>query len=257
VFASPLARRIAKDAGIDISALSGTGPRGRIVKADVEKAKTEGVPAKAAQASAPAAAAPVAAAPAPAKPAALQPMPWQSYTEQPNSGMRKTIARRLSESKQTVPHFYLTVDIELDALMGLRKQLNERDGANYKLSVNDFIIKASALALKKVPAANAMWTDEAILLFDEVDISIAVATDAGLITPVIRNADQKGLSTLSNEMKDLAKSSRAVASPSPTSACSASASSRPSSTRHKAASWPLGPGNSGWWCAMGPLPCAP
>jgi pyruvate dehydrogenase E2 component (dihydrolipoamide acetyltransferase) len=208
VFASPLARRIAKDAGIDISALSGTGPRGRIVKADVEKAKTEGVPAKAAQASAPAAAAPVAAAPAPAKPAALQPMPWQSYTEQPNSGMRKTIARRLSESKQTVPHFYLTVDIELDALMGLRKQLNERDGANYKLSVNDFIIKASALALKKVPAANAMWTDEAILLFDEVDISIAVATDAGLITPVIRNADQKGLSTLSNEMKDLAKKAR-------------------------------------------------
>jgi pyruvate dehydrogenase E2 component (dihydrolipoamide acetyltransferase) len=208
VFASPLARRIAKDAGIDISALSGTGPRGRIVKADVEKAKTEGVPAKAAQASAPAAAAPVAAAPAPAKPAALQPMPWQSYTEQPNSGMRKTIARRLSESKQTVPHFYLTVDIELDALMGLRKQLNERDGANYKLSVNDFIIKACALALKKVPAANAMWTDEAILLFDEVDISIAVATDAGLITPVIRNADQKGLSTLSNEMKDLAKKAR-------------------------------------------------
>jgi pyruvate dehydrogenase E2 component (dihydrolipoamide acetyltransferase) len=207
VFSSPLARRIAKDAGIDLAALSGSGPRGRIVKADVEKAKTQGVPAKAA---APAAvAAPVAAAPAPApsKPA-LQPMPWQSYTEQPNSGMRKTIARRLSESKQTVPHFYLTVDIELDALMALRKQLNDRDGANYKLSVNDFIIKASALALKKVPAANAMWTDNAILLFDEVDISIAVATEAGLITPVIRKADQKGLSTLSNEMKDLAKKAR-------------------------------------------------
>ncbi len=208
VFSSPLARRIAKDAGIDLAALSGSGPRGRIIKADVEKAKTQGVPAKAAApaaGTAPAAAA--AAAPAPAKPA-LQPMPWQSYTEQPNSGMRKTIARRLSESKQTVPHFYLTVDIELDALMALRKQLNDRDGANYKLSVNDFIIKASALALKKVPAANAMWTDNAILLFDEVDISIAVATEAGLITPVIRKADQKGLSTLSNEMKDLAKKAR-------------------------------------------------
>jgi len=210
VFASPLARRLAKAADLDLSLIAGSGPRGRIVKADVEKAKAQGGAAKAAAPAVVApAAAPVAAAPAPAaKPAALKPMPWQSYTEFPNSGMRKTIARRLSESKQTVPHFYLTVDIELDALLALRKQLNERDGATYKLSVNDFVIKACALALKKVPAANAMWTDEAILQFDDVDISIAVATDAGLITPVIRRADQKGLSTLSNEMKDLAKKAR-------------------------------------------------
>lgn len=202
VFASPLARRLAKDAGLDISRVSGSGPRGRVVKADVLNAKVEGTaaaPARSVQTAAPA---------APAAKAPLQPMPWQSYTEKPNSGVRKTIARRLSESKQTVPHFYLTVDIELDALMDLRKQLNGREGANYKLSVNDFVIKAVALALKKVPEANAMWTDEAILQFNDVDVSIAVATDSGLMTPVIRNADQKGLSTISHEMKGLASKAR-------------------------------------------------
>ncbi|GAB3131645.1 pyruvate dehydrogenase complex dihydrolipoamide acetyltransferase [Novispirillum itersonii] len=211
LFASPLARRIAKNAGLDLTKVAGSGPRGRIVKHDVEAALAAGVGKAAPAAVAAPAAAPVAAAPAPAaaKPApALKPMPWQSYTEHANTGMRKTIARRLAESKQTVPHFYLSVDIELDGLLALRKQLNDRPGADYKLSVNDFIIKACALALKKVPAANAMWTDEAILTFDDVDVSVAVATDAGLITPVIRNADRKGLSTISNEMKGLAKKAR-------------------------------------------------
>ncbi len=201
VFASPLARRLARDAGIALSALTGSGPRGRIVKADVERAKAEGLPTPA----------PAAAAPAPAPDAAgktgLQ--PWQAYTEQPNSQMRKIIGRRLTEAKQTVPHFYLTIDCGLDALLDLRKQLNEKakDGA-FKLSVNDMIIKAAAAALRKVPAANAVWTDEAILLLDTVDISVAVATDRGLITPIIRDADQKGLATIATEMKDLATRAR-------------------------------------------------
>ena len=200
VFASPLARRLARDAGITLSALTGSGPRGRIVKADVERARAEGLPAAA-----------PAAAPAPAPDAAgktgLQ--PWQAYTEQPNSQIRKIIGRRLTEAKQTVPHFYLTIDCGLDALLDLRTQLNEkaRDGA-FKLSVNDMIIKAAAAALRKVPAANAVWTDEAILLLDTVDISVAVATDRGLITPIIRDADTKGLATIATEMKDLAARAR-------------------------------------------------
>ncbi|MGC2854269.1 pyruvate dehydrogenase complex dihydrolipoamide acetyltransferase [Novispirillum sp. DQ9] len=209
VFASPLARRLAKEAGLDLSQVTGSGPRGRVVKADVEKVRAGGVPQKAAPAAA-AAAAPQAAAPQPAsqpKPQ-LQPMPGQAHTAFPNSSMRKVIARRLLESKQTVPHFYLTIDVELDKLLALRADLNARPGADYKLSVNDFIIKAVALALRKVPAANAMWTDEAILRFDDVDVSIAVATEGGLITPVIRKADQKGLATISNEMKSLAVKAR-------------------------------------------------
>ncbi|MFA7431192.1 MAG: pyruvate dehydrogenase complex dihydrolipoamide acetyltransferase [Rhodospirillaceae bacterium] len=208
VFASPLARRIAKDAGLDIAQLQGSGPRGRVVKADVEKAKAGGGAAKAA---APAQAAPQQAAPQPAaKPAPAQAklLPDQPVTEFPNSGMRKVIARRLMEAKQSIPHFYLTIDVELDRLMALRADLNARPGADYKLSVNDFIIKAVALALRKVPAANAMWTDEAILRFDNVDVSVAVSTDGGLITPVVRNADQKGLATISNEIKALAKKAR-------------------------------------------------
>jgi len=208
VFASPLARRIAKDAGLDVAQMQGSGPRGRVVKADVEKAKAGGGAAKAAAApvAAPQAAAPQPAAkPAPAQP---KPLPDQPVTEFPNSGMRKVIARRLMEAKQTIPHFYLTVDVELDRLMALRADLNARPGADYKLSVNDFIIKAVALALRKVPAANAMWTDEAILRFDNVDVSVAVSTEGGLITPVVRNADQKGLATISNEIKALAKKAR-------------------------------------------------
>jgi pyruvate dehydrogenase E2 component (dihydrolipoamide acetyltransferase) len=211
IFASPLARRLARDAGLDLARLTGSGPRGRIVKADVEAAKAD-KPADTGKDKAPASApAPAAetAAPAPAAASAPRPMPWQTYTEVPNSGMRKIIARRLMEAKQTVPHFYLTVECDLEALLALRKDLNGRAGADYKLSVNDFVVKAAALALRKVPAANAMWTDEAILRFDSVDVSVAVATDGGLITPVLRDADRKGLATLSNEMKELAARARA------------------------------------------------
>ncbi|NKD54228.1 MULTISPECIES: pyruvate dehydrogenase complex dihydrolipoamide acetyltransferase [unclassified Haematospirillum] len=204
VFASPLARRLAKEAGLDLSVLKGSGPRGRIVRHDIQEVLASGVTARVA----PASSAPVAPAPKASSSPQLQPMPWQAYTAEPNTGIRKTIARRLSEAKQTVPHFYLTVDVELDALMALRKQLNNVPDAGHKLSVNDFVIKACALALQKVPAANAMWTDEAILRFDEIDISVAVATEGGLITPVIRNADRKGLATISTEMKALAKKAR-------------------------------------------------
>jgi pyruvate dehydrogenase E2 component (dihydrolipoamide acetyltransferase) len=213
VFASPLAKRIAKQAGIDLAGVAGSGPRGRIVRADVEKVTGSTRPAAAA-APAPAAAAPAPAAAAPAaKPAAAGPdakaladLLKIPYHEVANSGMRKTIARRLGESKQTVPHFYLTVDCEIDALLKLRKQLNERH--EMKLSVNDYIIKAASLALKKVPEANASWTDAATLFYDRVDMSVAVAIDGGLITPVIKDAANKGLSTISAEMKDLAARAR-------------------------------------------------
>ncbi|MEH6524890.1 MAG: pyruvate dehydrogenase complex dihydrolipoamide acetyltransferase [Sneathiella sp.] len=199
VFASPLARRIAGNAGLDIAALAGTGPRGRIVKADVEQAIASG----GAQAPAPAAA-PVAA----ATPAAITPPAGGNYEEIPLTSMRKTIARRLSEAKQTIPHFYLTVECELDNLMALRKELNSRSD-EYKISVNDFIIRASGLALKKLPAANASWGGDKILQYKDFDISVAVAIDGGLITPVIRNADQKGLASISDEMKELAGKAKA------------------------------------------------
>jgi pyruvate dehydrogenase E2 component (dihydrolipoamide acetyltransferase) len=215
VFASPLARRIAEQAGVDLKSVKGTGPNGRIVKADVEAAKAAG-PAKAAPAPVAAAApvaapAPVAAAPAPKAAGVdakdLSDKLGMTYTAIPNSGMRKVIARRLGEAKQTVPHFYLTVDIELDALLKTRTELNSRSDA-YKLSVNDFVIRAVALALKKVPAANAAWTDEAILQYDHADVSVAVATPTGLITPIIKKAEGKGLAQISSEMKDLAKRAR-------------------------------------------------
>jgi pyruvate dehydrogenase E2 component (dihydrolipoamide acetyltransferase) len=204
VFASPLARRIAKQAGIDLGTVKGTGPNGRIVKADLDKA--------------PEASAPVAAAPAPApapvaKPAAAAPAINAPHKKVPNSSMRKVIAKRLLESKQTVPHFYLTTNIEIDALLKLRAELNAKspkDGAGaFKLSVNDFIIKASALALKRHPGVNASYTEEAIILYDDVDISIAVAIPDGLITPIIRKADQQGLAAISNSMKDLGSRAKA------------------------------------------------
>lgn len=199
VFASPLARRIAANAGVDIGAVQGSGPNGRIVKADVEKAMSGGVAPSAGKTSAMAAV---------SSASADVPDFGQSYTEEPNSGVRKVIARRLLEAKQNIPHFYLTIDCNIDALLALRKQLNSRDDADYKLSVNDFVIKASAVAMRRVPMVNATWTDEAIRLYDNVDVAIAVATDGGLITPIIRNADQKGLSVLSNEMKELAGRAR-------------------------------------------------
>ncbi|MEE8270714.1 MAG: 2-oxo acid dehydrogenase subunit E2, partial [Alphaproteobacteria bacterium] len=206
IFASPLARRMAGDAGLDLAALTGSGPRGRIVKADVAAAIAAGT----GKAAAPTAASRPAPTAAPAGPDAktLADAYGLPYTEAPNSNVRKIIARRLTEAKQTIPHFYLTVDCEIDSLLQARKELNANAADGVKLSVNDMVIKAAALALKKVPAANASWTDAAILLYDRVDVAVAVATDGGLITPIVKNADQKGLAAISMEMKDLAGRAR-------------------------------------------------
>jgi pyruvate dehydrogenase E2 component (dihydrolipoamide acetyltransferase) len=205
VFASPLARRMAQQAGLDLTTVTGSGPQGRIVKADVEAAMNR--PAAPTRAAAPVtvpAGMPAAApAPKPAPVAITAPV-----NAVPNSSMRKVIARRLSESKATIPHFYVAMDIELDALLKLRAELNAqapKDGAGaFKLSVNDLIIKACAVALRRHPGVNASWTEDAILQFQDVDISVAVAIPDGLITPIVKKADQKGLATISNEMKDLA-----------------------------------------------------
>ena len=220
VFASPLARRIAREAGVDISAVSGSGPHGRVVERDV-RAAIEGGTAKAAPATTPAAA--PAAAPAPvAKPAAPAPVAAASddqikrlyepgsYEEVPLDNMRKVIARRLLEAKQTIPHFYLTVDCELDALLQLREQINasapkDKDGKPaFKVSVNDFVIKALALALVRVPEANVTWTEGSMLKHRHADVGVAVSIPGGLITPVVRKAETKTLSAISNEMKDYA-----------------------------------------------------
>ena len=214
-FASPLARRIAKDAGVDVAAVKGTGPHGRVVKADVEAAIVGG----GAKAAAPAPAA-ASAAPAP-KPmsddAVLKLFEEGSYELVPHDNMRKAIARRLVEAKSTIPHFYLTLDCELDALLSLRSQLNaaaplkrteKGEAPAYKLSVNDMIIKAMALALKAVPDANASWTDSAMVKHKHADVGVAVSIPGGLITPIIRRAEEKTLSVISNEMKDLAARAR-------------------------------------------------
>jgi pyruvate dehydrogenase E2 component (dihydrolipoamide acetyltransferase) len=201
VFASPLARRMAQQAGIDLKNVQGSGPHGRIVKADVEKAPkgTAAAPAAAAGKSA----APVASGPGARQLADLLKMP---YKLEPLSGMRKTIARRLTESKQTVPHFYLTIDTEIDELLSLRKRLNDKTDA--KISVNDFVIRAVALALKKVPTANASYDDSGMMYYEHADISVAVATPNGLITPIIKAAEGKGLTQIASEMKDLAARAR-------------------------------------------------
>jgi pyruvate dehydrogenase E2 component (dihydrolipoamide acetyltransferase) len=199
VFASPLARRIAQQNNIDLKAVSGSGPHGRIVKSDVEKApKGAAAPAAAGKA-----AAPVASGPGARQLADLLKMP---YKLEPLSGMRKTIARRLTESKQTVPHFYLTIDTEIDELLSLRKRLNDKTDA--KISVNDFVIRAVALALKKVPTANASFDDSGMMYYEHADISVAVATPNGLITPIIKQAEGKGLTQIATEMKDLAARAR-------------------------------------------------
>lgn len=216
IFASPLARRMAAQHGLDLSQIAGSGPNGRIVKADIETAVATGVgkaaPAPAAaEAPKPAPAQAAAAVAAPAGPSAkdLADMLGMTYSELPNNNMRKTVARRLTEAKQTVPHFYLSIDCRLDDLLALRKQLNER-GADHgvKLSVNDMVVKAVALALRRMPAVNAAWTEAAILRFDNVDVSVAVATEGGLITPIIKDTDKKGLGQISAEMKDLAARAR-------------------------------------------------
>lgn len=195
VIASPLAKRIAEQTGVDIKNVRGTGPNGRIVKADVEAAK-----GGAASASKPAAQV------ASSDTKEYADKLGMAYDAIPNSGVRKVIARRLTESKQNVPHFYLSVDCELDALLALRKNMNE--AAGLKISVNDFIIRATALAMKKVPASNASWTDSAILQYKDVDVSVAVATPGGLITPIIKKADTKTVAQISAEMKDLAARAR-------------------------------------------------
>jgi pyruvate dehydrogenase E2 component (dihydrolipoamide acetyltransferase) len=209
IFASPLAKRVAKEMGIELKGINGTGPNGRIVRADVEAARAAPAAAPAAAAPAPAPAAKPAPAPAPTKAAAIT----APHSLVPHTTMRRVIAKRLTESKQSVPHFYLTMDIELDALLKLRGELNARsakDGAGaFKLSVNDMIIKASAIALRRVPKVNASFTEEGVAFYEDVDISVAVAIPDGLITPIIRRADQKGLATISNEMKDLGLRARA------------------------------------------------
>ena len=209
IFASPLARRIAADKGVDLSQIAGSGPHGRIVKTDVDGAT----------------AAPKAAAPAPAAAATAAPVPAKAptvsaegvakiyadreYTEIPLDGMRKTIAARLTEAKSTIPHFYLRRDIKLDALMAFRAQINKGlESRGVKLSVNDFIIKACANALQSVPAANAVWAGDRVLQLKPSDVAVAVAIDGGLFTPVLKDADKKSLSALSSEMKDLAGRAR-------------------------------------------------
>jgi len=215
IFASPLARRMAEQAGLDLAALTGSGPQGRIVKADIEAALS-------AARSAPPAAPPARqAAFAPVRPSPVSPAApvWSKervvalagnppYAERPLNAMRRVIARRLTESKQNVPHFYLTIDCEIDALLKIRAELNAKSEA-YRISVNDFVIRAAALALRQVPAANASWSDEAIILWDTVDIAVAVALDDGLITPIIKQADRKGLAAIATESKDLAARARA------------------------------------------------
>jgi len=207
IFASPLAKRIASEKGIDLSVLAGTGPRGRIVKSDVESAKPGA--AKPAAAAAPAAGGAGIPGVAPLPDARLL-YPAGSYEETPHDSMRKAIAKRLTSAKTLIPHYYLSVDCNLDALMAVREKMNAaapkgKDKAPaYKLSVNDFIMKASAMALMKHPDVNASWTDTAILRHKDADVGVAVALDFGLITPIIFKAQTKGLVEISNEVKTLA-----------------------------------------------------
>ncbi|MDX8381513.1 MAG: pyruvate dehydrogenase complex dihydrolipoamide acetyltransferase [Ghiorsea sp.] len=198
--ASPLARRLAKQKGINIAAIRGTGPRGRIIKEDVEKAAKRGINLGGSQTVAPSV----------IRPLPTGPMPYHAdeYEAIENSMMRKAISRRLLESKQQVPHFYLTMDVEMDRLMDLRAQLNESADGAFKLSVNDFIVKAVAKALTDVPAANASWTDTHTLQHKHAHISIAVAIEGGLITPIVRFAEQKSIVDISNEIKELAVKAR-------------------------------------------------
>ncbi len=183
VFASPLARRLAHEAGLDLTAITGSGPRQRIVKRDVEEARS-------------------------AVPTAV---PGQAFTDVPHTTMRKVIAKRLTEAKRAIPHFYLTADCRVDKLLEMRKVINakapEGEGA-YKLSLNDFVVKAVALALKEVPEANASWDDDAVRFYNSADIAIAVATPGGLITPVVRAAEDKGFVEISSEIKNLAARAR-------------------------------------------------
>src|SRR6266566_943413 len=215
IFSSPLARRLAREAGIDLGRVQGTGPHGRVVARDIEAAKSgTGLrpPGLAAPGTAPAAAPMAVRAPSDEKIRAL--FEPGSYEVVPHDNMRKIIAQRLTESKLTIPHFYLTIDCTLDKLLAAREEINvtapEHDGKpDYKISVNDFVIKALALALQKVPEANVTWTESAMLKHKHSDVGVAVAIKGGLITPVVRKAEQKSLSAISSEMKDFAVRARA------------------------------------------------
>jgi pyruvate dehydrogenase E2 component (dihydrolipoamide acetyltransferase) len=212
VFASPLAKRLAKDAGIEIGRITGSGPHGRIIARDVSDAKSgKGLKASPAGAAVPTAGG------APASMSDKQIMAFYkegSYEVIPHDGMRRTIAQRLTQSTQTIPHFYLTMDCNLDALLAAREQINaaapkdkEKKPA-YKLSVNDFVIKAMAVALQRVPNANVSWTEAGMLKHKTSDVGVAVAMPGGLITPIIRSAETQSLSTISNQMKDFAARAR-------------------------------------------------
>lgn len=202
VFVSPVAKRMANEQRIDLSRVRGTGPHGRIVKADVETAiRAGGVTPNASVAAAPA----VSAAPTGPDAKKLADLLGIAYKEEKVSPVRKVIAQRLTESKQTVPHFYLNIAVNIDPLLKFRAAENDQAAGKYKLSVNDFIIKAVAVALKEVPAANASWNTSSILFYETADISVAVATPTGLITPIIKAAESKSLEDISNEMKDLAQ----------------------------------------------------
>jgi pyruvate dehydrogenase E2 component (dihydrolipoamide acetyltransferase) len=190
VFVSPLARRLAKQRGIDLNTLIGTGPNGRIVKRDIEAGSAFAVSS-----------------PVMAQPSTVSPSTLGDYTEVPHSGMRRTIARRLTESKSTIPHFYLSVDCRMDRLMSLRSDINT--AMTRKISVNDFIVRAVAVALREVPQANVGWTENAMRQYTQADIAVAVSTDFGLITPIVRAADRKSLSIISQEIADLAARARA------------------------------------------------
>ena len=208
IAASPLARRMAKQAGLDLAAIAGSGPHGRIVKRDIERALAAGAPA--AEAPVPEAATPAPAPAASARPAVAAAGPEDR--EIPHSNVRKVIARRLTEADREIPQIYLSVDMEIDRLLAARKELNEAlevpEGKGAKVSVNDMVIKAAALALRQVPAVNARWTDTATVMLGAVDISVAVATEGGLITPIVFDADRKGLAQIANEMKELAGRAR-------------------------------------------------
>jgi pyruvate dehydrogenase E2 component (dihydrolipoamide acetyltransferase) len=209
VFASPLARRLAGEGGLDLQRVTGSGPHGRIVAADVEVALRKGSALKAAPVAAPV---PIAAAPA-AGPDARLFFAKDSFVELPHDSMRKAIARRLTSSKRDIPHYYLKVDCQIDALMDVRKQINAQAPAEgpgaYKVSVNDFVVKAAALALIRVPGVNCSWTETALLQHRHADIGVAVALDFGLITPIVQKAETKSLAAISNEVKDLAVRAKA------------------------------------------------
>jgi len=210
VFASPLARRLAKEAGIDVAAISGTGPKGRVVKSDVEAAKSGATPLKAVASAAGAPASSGAAATGMTKAQVLALYEEGTYELVPNDGMRKVVAARLTESKQTVPHFYLTMDCRIDALLEARAQINaqapkSKEGKPaYKLSVNDFVMKAWAVALQRVPLANATWAGDSILYHKRSDVAVAVAVPGGLFTPVVKSCDTLTLREISDAVKDLA-----------------------------------------------------